>query len=133
MAQQICNPLPILPSIFALWLNGFGPHCWPQNTKGKANGWAFGWSQLLYILLQFICGIYIKYLKWIFSCAYLAFILIAAFSVPEMALQTMPYLTSAYSSTTSLIANIVALLVVIFTALCDWRITILNKRIRAQR
>ena len=66
----------------------------------------------------------------------MAFVIWAAYSDPKVTVQGMQgmiYLTSSGSAQLAIYVNYCALGLVVLTALGDWRITVLNRRIRAFR
>ena len=74
--------------------------------------------------------------QWFLSLGYMSYVIRSAFEDTDLLghSQGIVFLTSSkYNALPILYVTVAALLLVIGTALCDWRIFVLNRRIRAMR
>jgi amino acid transporter len=76
-----------------------------------------------------------NWIQWAISLAYVAFVILGAFADPAMSSRPLATvsLTSQYNGVPVLYANVLFWLLVVFTAFCSWRVTIINGRIRRHR
>ncbi|CAK5079468.1 unnamed protein product [Meloidogyne enterolobii] len=70
---------------------------------------------------------------WVISIGYSIYIILMAFADPAMAIQGAIFLSTKSTANLTIYVSILTTLMVILTALSDWKITKLNKKIKQRR
>nr|CAD2186738.1 unnamed protein product [Meloidogyne enterolobii] len=75
-------------------------------------------------------AVFMNILCWVISIGYSIYIILMAFADPTMAIQGAIFLSTKSTANLTIYISILTTLMVILTALSDWKITKLNKKIK---
>nr|CAD2197133.1 unnamed protein product [Meloidogyne enterolobii] len=78
-------------------------------------------------------AVFMNIFCWVISIGYSMYIILMAFADPAMAIQGAIFLSTKSTANLTIYVSILTTLMVILTALSDWKITKLNKKIKQRR